>query len=95
MIQYACPVCRGEKVTRAFVCGATSGGLRTLSCEACEGKGWLSDEEMNEREQRIAKHKERRAERLVLGFTMREMAQRLGVSLVDYSSYEHGRIDLQ
>ncbi len=92
--QKQCPVCEGRKETVVFVCGIGTHGIQRMSCKTCEGRGWLSDMELQELQARKKKRAERRDTRLALSLTMREMAVRLGMSLVDYSSYEHGRIDL-
>jgi len=76
-----------------FVCGPNTGGVRFRQCETCVGKGWLSDEELAVFKLKKEKHIQRRNERIALNLSMREMAERLGMSLVDYSSYEHGRRD--
>lgn len=93
-MEHKCPTCDGHKETQAFVCGIGVGGLRTMPCDTCKAKGFLTEEEMIVLEQRKAKHQERRAARMELDLSQKEMAKRMGVSLVDYSSYEQGRIDL-
>lgn len=93
-MRHLCPTCQGSKETHVLVCGKGTGGIRTMLCQTCNAKGFLTDEEKAELEQRKAKHDERRAVRRGLNLSMREMAAQMGVSLVDYSSYEHGRIDL-
>lgn len=93
-MEHVCPTCQGSKETHAFVCGIGVGGIRTMLCQTCNAKGFLTDEEKAELEQRKAKRDERRAIRMGLDLSMKEMATRMGVSLVDYSSYEHGGIDL-
>ena len=94
MNQHECPVCEGRKETQAFVCGVGFGGLRALPCKTCNAKGFLTDEEMAALSQQKAKCDERKATRLVLSFTMREMAEHLGIPFLKYNDYEHGRIDL-
>lgn len=93
-MEYQCPVCEGRKHTMAFVCGSNVGGVRALSCQTCNAKGFLTDEEMTALNQQKAKRDKRKAARLVLGYSMREMADRLGIPFLKYNDYEHGRVDL-
>lgn len=65
-----------------------------MLCQTCNAKGYLTDEELTALNLRKAKHQERRDARRALDLSMREIAERMGVSLANYSSYEHGRIDL-
>lgn len=92
-MQHKCPTCEGRKETQAFVCGVGIGGLRAMPCDTCKAKGFLTDEELTALNERKAKRDERKAARLVLGFSMREMADRLGVPFLKYNDYEHGRAD--
>lgn len=93
-MEHKCPTCDGHKETQAFVCGIGVGGLRTMPCDTCKAKGFLTEEEMIVLEQRKAKREERKAARLVLDLSVREMAQRMGVPFLKYNDYEHGRVDL-
>ena len=93
-MEHKCPTCDGRKETQAFVCGTGVSGLRAMLCRTCNAKGWLSDEEMIAIEQRKVKREERKAARLALDLSVREMAQRMGISFLEYNDYEHGRVDL-
>lgn len=92
--KFDCPICEGRKCTTAFVCGPKTGGVREIPCQTCKATGWLTDGEMGVYRLKKAKHEERRNARLARNLSMREMAKEMRVSLADYSSYEHGRIDL-
>lgn len=93
--QNICPTCKGEKRTMAFVCGKNIGGVQALDCSTCKATGFLSDPEMAAYNEQTAKKAQRRAVRLALDLSMREMAKKLGVPFLDYNDYEQGRIDLE
>lgn len=60
----------------------------TIDCITCYGAGEVTEEFMQRREEgaRI------RNERLARGESMKEAANRLGMTLIEYNKYEHGRL---
>lgn len=93
--QNICPACKGAKRLMAFVCGKNIGGVQVLDCLTCKATGFLSDPEMAAYNEQDTKKAQRRAVRLALNLSMREMAKKMGVPFLDYNDYEHGRIDLE
>lgn len=84
-----CPDCDGFKTLRALV---NYGGARgcvseMVPCITCHGEGQITDEQAAA----IEKSERIRRERLDLGETMKQAAQRLGMTLREYNDYEHGR----
>lgn len=89
-----CPTCKGERKTLAFVCGINTGGVRALPCSTCNERGELTDDELSAFNIARETAKWRRDYRFSLRRTQREMAAALGLTLVQYSAYENGRIEL-
>ena len=82
-----CPRCDGKGETWGWACP----GFRyiALPCHVCDGTGEVDDgyPERLERGQAMRKARVERRE------TMREAAQRLGISVVAYSHMEWGIVD--
>jgi hypothetical protein len=84
-----CPDCKGER--RAFAHINTvdpeTHGFQWVDCLRCGGAGIVTNEELVA----IAKGKELRKARIAAGRSLRQEAERLGVSVVDLSRRERGK----
>ncbi len=83
-----CPTCDGTGTARGFACG--NGRLLTSwPCDRCGATGQISDEQHAE----IERGRDVRAERMARGLTLRDAAKALGISAVELSAVERGRVD--
>lgn len=84
-----CPSCDGQKVVQALCnYGPPKGCVwESVACITCHGVGAITEEQSRA----IAEHERIRRERLALGETMSQAAQRLGMTLREYNDYEWGR----
>lgn len=80
-----CPTCKGEKKIGGMACP----GFRyvEIPCWTCKGTGDCSEEQAKV----IERGKKLRKKRLASDRSLREEANRLGMSTSAYSDLEHGR----
>ena len=87
-----CPGCGGTKKTIAahalMADGSSRFGLE-LPCFFCDGAGEVSEQRLAQRARGI----ELRGERLSRQYTLREAAEKLGISAVELSDAQQGWID--
>lgn len=84
-----CEACQGTGRMVGFACGERTGGFRSIPCLECRGEGrspkrpaaWL------------ALGIEQRARRVERYESLREMALRTGVSVVQLSAEERGKVE--
>ena len=83
-----CPDCDGKREVFAHVNRGESGGsgFETIKCFRCKGVGTVQDEQAIW----IIAGKLRRTKRVAEGISLRDEAQRLGVSVVELSEIERG-----
>lgn len=90
MPEFECPECNGDG--RCFVHLNTSDpakhGFQWIDCPRCGGSKLISDVEMAA----IIKGRELRNVRVARKMSLREEAKRLGISVVELSRLERGRI---
>ena len=85
---FSCVYCGGEGETFVNMHWASRPGeWRYLRCQDCDGTGVITQVQ----HAAYTAGRLRRDRRVATGLTQHEMAQRIGVSLVDYSQMEHGR----
>lgn len=85
-----CPVCQEQGHNSGFVDGPNGGYFNPrLQCSLCHGKGNLSNVQLDWWQRGRAHY----TARVARSESMRECAQRLGVSVVEVSAMEHGRAD--
>lgn len=82
-----CPDCNGKGETAGIVC--PPGELRYIKCSMCSGTGQLS----HVQEKWISDGIALRNDRVKRGLSLREEAQRLGITEYHLSQREHGRIE--
>lgn len=80
-----CPSCEGSRVLGALL---NIGGRcvpHTMPCRTCRGTGEIDEARAAE----LNAAEERRRERMARGLSLREEAERLGMSAVELSKLEH------
>lgn len=91
MPEIQCPDCGGDG--RQFVHlntkDPTKHGFQWVDCSRCGGSKFISDVEMAA----IVRGRELRKDRAERRMSLREESQRLGISVVELSRRERGRID--
>ena len=82
-----CPTCKGAKVTIGYACP----GFRRveLPCSTCDGQGAVTPAMQDYQ----ARGEKMRADRVGRMVSLREEAQRLGISAVELSHLEQGKVD--
>lgn len=87
-----CPNCLGKGYTFAHVRGIRDGKtfseFRDLVCSTCFGDKVITADH----QARITKGERRREDRKARGLSLREEAKRLGISPVELSDIENGRV---
>lgn len=93
--QAVCPSCGGRKYSSGFVDGSAPNGREfgyytdRLPCSTCDGAGIVTAQ-MLEWLRIGTRHRKARVDRQE---SIRQCADRLGISPADISSMEHGRLD--
>lgn len=84
-----CPSCDGAKTVMALVnYGGKKGCVaERITCITCDGAGEITEDKQREMEERDRI----RRERVERNETMRDAANRLGMTLMAYCDYEMGR----
>lgn len=90
-----CPCCNGRKTFDAFIDyadpdGSRQGEFRRMTCQTCGGTGTVTEDVAHA----IARGRKYREARMARGESLRECAQRLGISAADLSRVERGEIQL-
>ena len=84
-----CPSCNGVGTMTGFVCGPTSGGVRTMACLLCKGLGEI----LAERAEWMRLGELLRTDRIREGYGGRERARMLGLTRLELNDIEHGKVD--
>lgn len=84
-----CPDCKGTGKMIGFVCGGKHPGLQAITCLECGGSGRAAKRPPEWRSAGAAQ-RARRVERLE---SLREMSLRTGVSPVQLSQEERGKVE--
>ena len=85
-----CPSCDGEKGGMALVnFGAQGCQQMWMGCSQCKGEGVIPEEMLSW----MARGEKMREDRFSRDLSLREEAKRLGISVVEYSQMEYGRIE--
>jgi hypothetical protein len=84
-----CPNCKGKKQFTAILCG--EGGCRSgvMQCHTCNGLGEVTEEHYK----KILIGEFKRKDRISRGLSLREEAERLGITPYELSKLEHPKME--
>jgi len=85
-----CPSCDGNQTTLVHVNtkDPTTHGLRWMACSTCGGVGKVSEDHLR----RMGIGRKLREDRRARGLSLMQEAERLGISVVELSNMERGRV---
>lgn len=86
MDRITCPNCGGQKISSGLVMRNGVCSEDTIPCTLCQGEGTMPGEYL----ERLARGRELREERLVLGHSLNEAAHLIGINPAQLSAMEHG-----
>lgn len=81
-----CPMCEGRKESEAVLCGHGHCQIKMVKCSLCEGAGQVTEDHA----ERYREGRRRRDDRVARGKSLREEANRLGISASALSRIERG-----
>lgn len=84
-----CPDCKGKKESLVFYSGGSKHGFGPLPCTTCDGEGEVSEEKIAW----ITRGRELRDKRVAAGRSLREEAEMLGITSVELSRRERGKVN--